>query len=461
MKYFKTSKKSPHFLYKLWTAADYLNCPLVYNACLNCLAEKTKNHLDKNAVDSALSLVDSKHGVLTTYIRDTLLTYRPLRNFLIDASKQAKPHEEINDYWYRWSHQNTILFKSTSLEGNPKIKCWFDANTYMIPTKNKSAVYRSYICPTSGKFFCLFADCTLEAYDLATSTFLGSCKTQNFLSAICYSPNPENLFLIDQHNLKKYSVEHDNDLLQFKEHSSHALDRVKAFAFDETAGTFYIALENAQGIYMYDPTKNTLEKYFFIHAKSTRRAFLNLCLSHNKKTLYSLSTRTYYKNNRKRQMIELCFWNIKKRKLVKVIPLKNYSPYHLLISPDDSLVALEGHRKNKIMLHDATTGKRITILDDCSFPASFSQDSKTLATNTKNGFTEHTLYDSSLEKTLSNYSAEHIALLGACAAKPRTPHNPSWNKMQHYITHSEKTKLLLSELPQSLQKHLSSFLTSP
>lgn len=460
--HFKTLKKSPRFLYKLWTAADYLDCPLVYDACRNCLAEKIKSHLDKNKITPALKLVDPKHGILTAYIAHHIsTTYRPLRNFLIHATKQAYPHEEINDYWYRWARQETILFKTVGDATDPKIKCWFNGNIYTLPTKNKSAAYRTYICPTSGRFFCLFADRTLEAYDLSTSTFLGSCKTQDFLSAVCYSSNQKTLFLIDQHNLQKYSVEYDkNNSLQFKKNSSLALNSMKAFAFDETTGVFYIALESAQGIYTYDPTKNALEKYFFVHGKSVRRAFSSLCLSHNKKTLYSLSTRAYYKNNQKRHMIELCFWNIKKRKLVKVIPLRNYSPYHLLVSPDDSLVALEGYRKDKLMLHDATTGKKITILDNCSFPASFSQDSKTLATNTKRGFTEHILHDPLLEKTLANYSAEHIALLAACT-KPRAPHNPSWNEMQNDIRRSEKTKPLLSELPQSLQKHLSQFLTAP
>ena len=176
--------------------------------------------------------------------------------------------------------------------------------------------------------------------------------------------------------------------------------------------------------------------------------------------LYSLSMLQYYKNGQKRQQVELCFWNIRKRKLIKSIPLRQYSVYDLLISPDDSLLALEGYRKNKIILHDATTGKRITTLPNCSFPAAFSSDSNTLAAKTKNGFVEHTLHDETLEKKLLTYSAEHIALLAACA-KPRTPHEPNWDEMQYYVRNTENTKHLLSELPESLQKHLSSFASIP
>lgn len=469
---FKTTQKSPRYLHKLLAAADYVSCPMLYEVCLSHLSERAKNYLDKNKIKSALKIVHPQHGTLTAYIGHTLLkTYRPLRNFLINVDKQAQPHEEINDYWYTWAGHDSIMFKTIKPE--IKIKFWFDGNLYIIPAKNTTAVYRSYICPTSKKFFCLFQDHSLEAHDLTTSTFLGSCRMSDFLSNICYSHELGKLFLIDRHKIRQYSVEYNkpaegncepgennNESARIKEDLSRPLDQMKAFAYDGSTGMFYMAFEKKQGIYAYDPTKNVLEKYFFTNAKTNRRAFSSLCLSHNKKILYSLSMRKYRKGNQNRQQAELCFWNIRKRKLIKSIPLQQYSLYHLLISPDDSLLALEGHRKDKVILHDATTGQRITTLPRCFFPVSFSLDSKTLAAKTRNGFTEYTLRNASLEKKLLDYSAEHIALLAACA-KPKTPRKPSWNKMEQDIKHGKNTKLLLSELPESVQQHLSSFISTP
>ena len=134
-KILKKVKRSPYALYRLWSAADYLDCPFVYNSCLNHLFEKTKNHLASNRIGPALELVALPMAcALCTSATNYSETYKPLRNFLTHVSKQQHVHEETND-WYSWDGQDTIMFKTLDSAPETNIKYWFDGKTYIIPTK--------------------------------------------------------------------------------------------------------------------------------------------------------------------------------------------------------------------------------------------------------------------------------------------------------------------------------------
>ncbi len=452
--FFKESKRSTYTFSELLQTADFLAFPLLFETCLEHIAEKTIRLVQKNKIISALALLDTCNTQhLSVYLGNKLIAYSPkIESFLKTLDQKCTLHrmEEKNDhYWYYWSGQDNLLFKSPT--NSSTIKFWHDKAIRDIPVGTHHYLYSSWMCPTTKRLFCLFANQSLHAYDLETSALLGSTQTKHSsTSSIRYAPSENLLFLIGTNDIKMYSL-HDDEKKQITFiHGQMPLFTTKlhAFAYDQDNKIFYLALQG-KGIHTYNVTKDKVKKYFFTSEHTKRREITSLCLSPDKKRLYSLSKR---KSNKTKKMLhELCFWNIKKRKLYKIIPIKKCSIDHLLISPDGSMLTLESTRKNKIIILNSQSGKLIKILPGCSFPVTFSLDSKVLAARHKQGFIEHTIINENLKKSLHNLSAQHIAFLHGCVC---ITENNRELKIEQYINASEQTKALFTALPQPIRSRL-------
>ncbi len=437
----KTNKQINIFV-DLLKSSDFLDCPLLFELCLERITQTIKNLIKKNKLQKALLLLENidNHHVLT-YLGNQILHCSPeIRRLLIALTQEQVLHPRENSFLLPY-RSNSLVLRSLDHEN---ISFWHDHTMHTISTVSRTPLKASYICPMSNKLFCLFEG-AIQLYDLKTGTFLAGKNATPGTKSLSYSPSKNILCFIQNKVIYSYHL-NEGKLIHSNHYALTTTNEINGFAFDEDNLIFYLALKD-NGILQYTIENGALKQFF--SCKSIN--FTALCLSKDKKTLFSLSKKN---NNDSCTVGVLRFWNIEKGTPTKVISLKNYQPnhtYQLLLSPDGTLLSLACDQKKPVTLFDAQSGHMIKIFKQGFYPVAFSQDGKTLATRCAKGVIEHVLTDESLKKHLHNFPAPHLALVYACA---RILENKNGDIFKKCINISEKTRTLFDELPASIRSYL-------
>jgi len=452
LKEYFAKTKDPTKLNTLLRISDFLNSPLVYNACKENVVAITREHIQKEQIVQALLFLQHFNNQYdAVYLGNHLMNCSSsIQQLLIKLQKSytiKKIKQETSD-WHCLSNLDQLFFKSS--DDNDTLKFWHNNKIKKLYCKNRNYLHAACICNDNNKIFCVFRKnidgsnnyiSSLEMYDLDTGIFLCSKEINSDPKFIRHCPQKNLLMLIHEDMINNYSLKTTDDTTSFVEESIFQLPGKSNFAFDIHDGTLYFTV-NDQEIHHYDPEKNTARVCFTQAEKSIDKNIEGLCVSPCQRTLYFSLHR---KRNRKfKATNQLCFYNLNEKKIYKRIPL-NSPVEKISISPDETLLAVESTRHNKIQLLDTQFGRNLKVLNKCHFPVAFSQDGKTLAARHAQGYIEHNFIDENIEKNLRNYPALHIALLDSCATILDSNKN---------INLSQETIELFEQLPKKIQSYL-------
>lgn len=419
-----SSERFPLSFINLFKAVDFLDCSFLFNPCLAKITQITKEFIEKGKIKEALLLFDQLNNyTLSVLIGNHLLQNSKPIGHLLTACQESILHQRENS--------NTTV-KSPFIE--------------ILKSNSNVGLIEICVCHESNTLFLLFKDRIL-VYDIQNRKSLGCLYMPVEIKSVRYSPSKGVLFLIEDNIISAYQIKNNTFNLLIHLESYSVNTKIDTLTFDENNLIFYLTLNDSDKIYQYEYLNNIYRKYFQCsNIKS-------LCLSKDKKTLYSVSKKN---NSKQSQTGEICFWNIKKRYLYNVIQIKNYwneqdscPLYQLEVSPDGSLLALA--TKRNVSLFDAQTGDYVKKFNSSFAPIAFYPNSKTLIASHKKGFIEQTLMNKKLEKELRNFPAQHIALLYACIQERKKRNG---NIFEHCINLTEQTGELFDQLPKSIKAFL-------
>lgn len=459
-KYF-TETTQPRELNALLRISDFLNSPLIYDACKENAVTITKELIKNQQLSRALSFLQQFNNHYDAiYLGNHLMTCSPSIQRLLIKLQKTYDINKIEGNRYRWQclpKQDDLFFKSRD---NNTLKFWHNNALKTLHCKNQNYLYNTWICSATNKVFCVFRNTidgsddyytSLEICDLDTGTFLCSKRISQEPILIRYVPQKNLLLLINGQTIKKYLLTTNDITPTLSKKEIFSLPGMSNFTVNTYDGTVYFIKD--QKIYKYDPEKNTARVYFSQTKKLGK--IHGLCISPIKRMLYFLTSR---KRNKKHEALhKLNFYNLDEEKIQRTISLKNSSAEKISISPDETMLALS--QQNKLILLDTESGQRLKVLNRCHFPVAFSLDSTTLAARHQQGYIEHTFLDDNLRKELHHFPIDHIALLLAYA-------NSLESKNEiiplSYANHSDQTRILFRGLPSPIRifleksdKHLS------